>query len=440
MKMASNVAPPAAQEAEPVGVDAATVRAAAGGRVLMLVQNNPYPQDPRVRREARALADAGYQVSVISPALPGQPWRETLDGVRAYRYPLPPAANGFLGYLLEYGYSMVMLFLVSLLVFLREGFDVIHVANPPDTLALVAAGYKLLGKRFVYDHHDLAPEMYYARFPGRGNRLVHFALVLLEKLSCRLADHVIATNESYKKMEIERGRVREACITIVRNGTDLHRMGPVEPDRALRSMKKTIVGFAGVMGFQDGVDYLLRALHHLVRDLGRTDFYCVLIGGGDAFADLKVLTRHLALDEYVRFTGYLFGEDLVRVLSAADICVDPDPSNSYNDRSTMMKLMEYMALCKPIVAFDLPEHRFTAQQAAIYVTPNDERAFAQALAMLMDDPARRHAMGADGRGRVERELAWHYSVPKLLEVYGRLLAGTRRETSRVHCELLQSED
>jgi len=438
--MTSSAVPPAVQVAEPVQVDVRRVGVAAGGRVLMLVENTFYPHDPRVRREARALVDAGFQVSVISPALPGQLWRETIDGVRVYRYPVPPAANGFLGYLLEYGYSMVMLFLVSLLVFLREGFDVIHVANPPDTLALIAAGYKLLGKRLVYDHHDLAPEMYYARFPGRGSRLVHSALVLFEKLSCRLADHVIATNESYKKMEMERGGVREACITIVRNGTDLHRMRPVEPDCALRSMKKTIIGFAGVMGFQDGVDYLLRALHYLVRDLDRTDFYCVLIGGGDALADLKRLTRHLALDEYVRFTGYLFGEDLVRVLSAADICVGPDPSNPYNDRSTMMKLMEYMALCKPIVAFDLPEHRVTAQEAAVYVTPNDERAFARALATLMDDPARRQAMGAAGRGRVERELAWHYSIPKLLEAYRRLLPGPRRETSRGHCELLQGQD
>ena len=425
---------------QPAQVNARTARAAVRGRVLMLVENNPYPQDPRVRREARALADAGFQVSVISPALPGQPWRETLDGVRAYRYPLAPAAKGFLGYLFEYGYSMVMLFIISILVFLREGFDVIHVANPPDTLALVAAGYKLLGKRVVYDHHDLAPEMYYARFPGSGNRLVHFALVLLEKLSCRLADHVIATNESYKKMEVERGGVPEACITVVRNGTDLHQMRTVEPDRALRAMRKTLIGYVGVMGFQDGVDYLLRALHHLVRDLGRTDIYCVLVGGGDALADLKLLARHLALDEYVRFTGYLFGEDLARVLSAVDICVAPDPSNSYNDRSTMSKLMEYMALSKPIVAFDLPEHHFTAQQAAVYVTPNDERAFARALAMLMDDPARRQAMGACGRERVERELAWRYSVPKLLEVYGRLLPGARRETSRVHGEFVPSED
>lgn len=439
--MTSSAIPPAARVAEPVQVDAGRMRAAAGGRVLMLVENSPYPHDPRVRREARALVDAGFQVSVIAPALPGQHWRETIDGVRAYRYPAPPAANGFLGYLWEYGYSMVAIFVLSLVVYLREGFDVIHAANPPDTLALVAAVYKLLGKRFVYDHHDLAPEMYYARFAGRGNRLIHLALVLLEKLSCRLADHVIATNESYKAMEMQRGGVPAERITIVRNGPDLKGREPVEPDPALRQMGKPIIAYVGIMGFQDGVDYLLRALYHLLRDLGRSDFFCVLIGGaGIAQASLRDLTRQLALDEYVRFTGWVSDADLLRYIASADICVDPDPSNPFNDRSTMMKMMDYMALAKPIVAFDLPEHRVTAAGAALYVRPNDEREFARALATLMDDPARRQAMGACGRGRVERELAWHHSVPRLLEAYGRLLPGPRRETSRVHGELLQRED
>ncbi len=432
--MTSNAESPSARMDEPVQLYSGAPGAAVAGRVLMLVQNTSYPQDARVRHEAGALTEAGYQVSVISPALPGQPWRETLDGVSVYRFPLPPAGNGFLGYLLEYGYSMLMVCIVSLFVLFRQGFDAIHAANPPDTLALVAAGYKLLGKRFVYDHHDLAPEMYYARFPGRGNRLVHFTLVLLEKLSCRLADRVIATNESYKTMEMQRGGVPAERIAVVRNGPDLKRWQSVPADPAIRQNGKATIAYLGVMGFQDGVDYLLRVLHHLVRDLRRTDFSCLLIGGGDAFPDLQTLTRQLALEEYVRFTGYLFDEDLVRTLSAADICVDPAPSNPYTDRSTMMKVLEYMALAKPMVVFDLPEHRFSAGQAAVYVTPNDERAFARELAMLMDDPVRRQAMGAYGRSRVERKLAWQYSVPKLLEAYSRLPLGSRRETARVHCE------
>lgn len=391
-------------------------------RVLMLVENSIYPQDPRVRRETRALMEAGYQMRVIAPTSKGQPWHEVLDGVRVYRFPAPLPGNGLLGYFWEYGYSMVATFALSLLVLFREGFDVIHAANPPDTLIFIAAIYKLMGKRFVYDHHDLAPEMYYARFDGKGNRFVYQTLVLLERLSCRLADHVIATNLSYKAMEMERGGVSEHRITVVRNGPELDRVRNLEPDPELRKKARTIIGYGGVMGYQDGVDYLLRALRHLIDDLGRTDFYCVLMGGrGDAQASLKQLTAELGLEEYVWFTGWVSDQDWARYLSTTDICVDPDPSNPFTDRSTMIKMMEYMAAGKPIVAFDLPEHRFTAQEAAVYVRPNDELEMARAMAQLMDDPARREAMGAFGRSRVETELAWHHSVANLLQAYSILL-------------------
>src|SRR5438132_10424680 len=303
-KVTSNGTPHNAQLAEPAQANSDTAHAPAGGRVLMLLENNSYPQDYRVGCEARALADAGYQVTVISPAQPGQPWRETIDGVRAYRYPAPRAASGFMGYLFEYGYSTVAIFILSLLVYLREGFDVIHAANPPDTLVFVAAGYKLLGKRFVYDHHDLAPELYFARFAGRGNRLMHLALLALEKLSLRYADLVIATNQSYRAMEMERGGVPAERITIVRNGPELKGRQVAEPDPGLRQKGRTIIGYLGVMGFQDGVDYLLRTLHHLLHDLGRTDVFCVLIGGlGGTEPSLKQLAAQLGPDDYVLFTG-----------------------------------------------------------------------------------------------------------------------------------------
>jgi glycosyltransferase involved in cell wall biosynthesis len=307
------------------------------------------------------------------------------------------------------------------LVFFRDGFDVVHAHNPPDMFVLIAVVYKLLGKRFVFDHHDLSPEMYQARFPGSGNRFVFGALVLLEKLTCHMADHVIATNESYKRVEMNRGRVPETRVTVVRNGIELQCLRRIEPDSALRQKSKTIIGYVGIMGFQDGVDYLLRALHHLLHDLGRSDFYTVLIGFGDAWLSLKKLASELALDEYVWLPGAIFGDELRRYLSAADICVVPDPSNGYNDRSTMVKMMDYMALGKPIVAFDLPEHRHTAQQAAVYVSPNDERAFAAALAQLMDDPLRRESLGAHGSERIKSQLAWEYSIPKLLDVYRTIL-------------------
>lgn len=393
------------------------MKTSAGRRVLMLLENNPYPQDDRVRREARTLVAAGYQVSVICPAVRGQSRREVLNGVRIYRFPAPRPANGFLGYLWEYSYSMVAIFALSLLVFLRRGFDVVHAHNPPDVFFFIAAFYKLLGKRFVYDHHDLSPEMYYARFGGRGNRLVYRTLVLLEKLSCQFADHVIATNQSYKTVGMQRGHVPEHRITIVRNGPDLDLMRPKAPDPDLRSKGKTIICYVGEMGFHDGVEYLLKALQHLVYGLDRTDILCILVGAGDAWSSLKSLTEQLGLTDYVLFTGWVEHMEVARYLSTADICVAPEPSNSYNDRSTAIKIVEYMALSKPIVAFDLPEHRVTAQDSAVYACPNDEFDLAQLIALLMDDPARRREMGRIGRERIEMELAWSYQKEHLLQVY-----------------------
>jgi glycosyltransferase involved in cell wall biosynthesis len=408
----------------------------AGNRILMLLENRPYPQDLRVRREANALRAAGYQVTVICPADEGQSSRETVAGVTVYRYPAPPDANGLLAYLWEYGYSMFFSFVLSVRVFFAEGFDVVHAHNPPDTFVFIAVLYKLFGKRFVYDHHDLSPEMYQARFAGGGNLFVYRALVWLEKLTCYFADHVIVTNESYKRIARERGRVPESRITIVRNGIELNRLGAtIEPDRGLREMGKSIIGYVGVMGFQDGVDYLLRALHHLVHDLGRTDFHCILIGGGDAWESLKAQSRQFGLDDYVQFTGFVFGERLRRYLSAVDICVDSAPSSPYGDCSTVFKIMEYMSLAKPIVAFDLREHRFTADQAAVYVPPNDERAFAQALAELMDDSPRRVSLGMIGSCRIRTQLAWDYSVPNLLHAYRKVLPPPARSKGQVSEEL-----
>gem|GEM_PF-64075 len=386
-------------------------------RVLMLLENARFEDDPRVRNEARALTEAGYDITVICPGMWGDPIHEVLDNVRIYRYSAPRDGSGTLGYLFEYGYSLAAIAVLSLYVRLRRGFDFVHAHNPPDVLALIAAAYRPFGARVIFDHHDLAPEMYLARFGDSGRSWLYRAQSLAEFLACRLAHHVIASNESYKRREMELSGIPPERITVVRNGPDPDQWKPVDPDPDLRARSKAIIGYAGVIGQQDGVDYLLRALHHLVHSLGRRDAFCVIIGEGDARLDLMQLASELGLDDHVWFTGWVPHEDFVRYLSTIDIGVVPDPSNPFTDRSTMLKLMNYMAFHKPVVAFDLPEHRASGADIPVYVPPNDVAAFAEAIASLMDDPDRRAALGARGRERVEQHLAWHYSIPPLLRAY-----------------------
>jgi glycosyltransferase involved in cell wall biosynthesis len=409
------------------------IRAAAPPRrVLMLVENNSYPKDPRVRKEAQALMKAGYLITVISPAEPRQKWHEMIDGVNVYRFPASPQASSLLSYLYEYAYSMAAISLLAFWVFLRHGFDVIHAANPPDTLAFVAAFYKCLGKHFVFDHHDLAPEMYYARFPQGGNKWVHKALLWCERLSCRIADRVLAVNESYKAIEMRRDGVLEASITVVRNGPELRNTWTNESDRDLRAQAGTIIAYAGIIGVQDGVDCLLRVLRNLIVTLNRTDVLCLILGDGEALPSLRHQADKLAVAQYIRFTGWIDDPGrYARCLATADICVDPSPSNPYNDRCTAIKMMEYMAAAKPIVAFDLPEHRVTAESSALYAPPNDELGFARAIAELMNDAPRRQIMGAIGRQRIEHSLAWSYSAARLLDAYSNLLFTSPRTSARI---------
>lgn len=403
----------------------ALMKSSAGTRILMLLENCPYPNDDRVRREARALTAAGYRVSVISPRFAAQPWHEIVDGVSVYRFPWLIRARGFLGYLWEYGFATSAIFVVSLFVFVREGFDILHGHHPPDTFVFIALFYKLFGKRFVYDHHDLAPELYYARFRGKGNQRVYNALAWLEILSCRFADRVITTNQSYKKIEMERDRVPEERISIVRNGPDLNELHLAEPIPELRQKAPVIIGYVGSMGIQDGVDYMLRALHHLVHDFGKEDWYCVLVGMGTAFPVLQSLTQELDLSDHVHFTRWVEQQsEVARYLSSMDICIAPEPSDPYNDRSTAAKVMEYMALGKPTVAFNLPEHRFTAQQAALYAQSNDEKDLARQIVLLMDSQELRSQLGVIGKERIEKELAWSHQAKHLLGAYAALGTGT----------------
>lgn len=391
--------------------------------VLMLIENNPYPQDTRVRAQATALLSFGCRVSVICPARPRQTSREEVDGVTVYRFPPPFEARGFLSYVWEYLYSTVAMFVLSLAVRRRSRIDVIHAANPSDTLVFIAAVFKLFGTRFVFDHHDLSPELYRANCGGGGSKLVYRALLFLERLSCRAADRVIATNESYKRIEMARDAVPEERITIVRNGPDLVQFEGVQPCRPADARGRTLIAYVGAIGWHDGLDCLLRVMHHLKKI--RSDYLCCIIGSGEALPDLRRMVETLGLQDCVRFTGWLTEADKLSLLASADICVDPDPYNPFNDASTMIKVAEYMALEKPVVGFALRENQFTAQDAGLFVAPDDERAFARAIAKLMDDPEQRLLMGQRGRRRVESVLAWSHSSMQLLSAYQKLLPHAR---------------
>jgi glycosyltransferase involved in cell wall biosynthesis len=387
-------------------------------RVLMIVENCAYLRDPRVRREAKTLAAAGYKVTVIAPnGDKGSRGGEVADGVKVYRFAKLKSSSTVVGHLLEYLLAMLTLAAMSAYVFVREGFDIIHVANPPDGLVFIAAAYKILGKSVIYDQHDLCPELYGIKF-GDSNGLIAKVLRFLERFSYRLADSVIVTNESYKRQALTRGGLPESRITIVRNGPDLENARNGEIDPEVRDKAPNILAFGGIIEVQDGVAELIRALHALRYKLGRSDFVCIVMGSGHALADTKALTRSLGLEDNVWFTGFISDRELYkRYLATVDICVSPEPSNAYNEQSTFVKVMEYMAAGKPIVAFDLCETRVSAQQSALYAKPNDEMEFALAIAKLMDDPRLRCLMGETGQRRILEKLAWQYSASSLLKVY-----------------------
>src|SRR5262245_25397509 len=388
-------------------------------RVLILVENLPSPFDRRVWQEAGALRDAGYGVSIICPTGKGcEKTHEVIDGIHIWRYNLPREGAGALGYLVEYGAALFSTFMLSFRVLLKRGFDVIHACNPPDLFFLIGGFYKLFGKKFVFDHHDANPELYEAKF-GRRDAFYRLML-LLEKSTFRTADISIATNQSYRRIAIERGGMDPAKVFVVRSGPSLERMRIVPPVEALKQGRRYLVGYVGVMGKQEGIDYLLRAAAHLVHEMKRSDVHFGLVGGGTSLDEMKTLARELGVGEHVSFTGRVSDGAMLAMLNTADVCVNPDVANEMNDISTMNKVMEYMALGKPIVQFDLAEGRFSAQQASLYARRNDAVDLARKIAELLDDPARRAAMGAFGRRRVESELEWRYEAPKLVYAYDTL--------------------
>jgi glycosyltransferase involved in cell wall biosynthesis len=403
---------------------------ASPGRILHLSENLPLPFDRRVWMELCALRDAGYRVSAICPM--GERWTaafEEIDGIQVWRYPPPPPARGALSYIWEFLYCWLQTAWLSLVVLTRRGFDVIHAANPPDTFWAIALPYRLFGKRYVFDHHDLCPELYVARFgeTRRGN-LLHRLLGVLEWAQFRTADLVISTNESYRQVALTRGRMKPERVVVVRSGPSRERFATMRAvDPALKRGRAYLVAYLGVMAPQDGVDHLLHAAHHLVHERGRSDVSFTLIGSGDSFDELKRLTCELGLQPFVEFTGRIPDDEVERILATADVCVCPDPLNPLNDVSTMNKILEYMACGRPIVAYDLREHRYSAADGALYAVPNRAEDLAARIAELLDDPALRERMGAYNRRRFLDQMAWEYSARELLSAYGKLCAPKHSE-------------
>ena len=393
-------------------------------KVLIIVENLPVPFDTRVWKEALSLQRANYKVTVLCPK--GKSYRkgyELLEGVHIYRHPMPKEGNTPLGYVWEYGCALFWEFLYSWWIYLRRGFNVIQGCNPPDDIFLVALPFKLFGVRYVFDHHDVNPELYFSKYERED--FFYRAQIWLEKLTFRFCDVVMSTNSSYKQIAVTRGGLAPEDVFVVRNGPDLKTFKAVPANPALKYGRRYLVGYVGTMSAQEGLDILLDVAEH-IRNLGRQDVHFTCIGGGPGLADLKKLTQDKHLGDMVNFTGRVPDAELLAVLSTADVCVNPDRPCQMNDMSTMIKIMEYMALGKPIVQFNLKEGRFSAQEASLYSdNGNGVTGFAENILWLLDHPEERQKMGEFGRRRVEKELAWEYSVENLLAAYGKVFSKIR---------------
>jgi len=387
-------------------------------KVLIIVENLPVPFDRRVWKEALSLRENGYEVTVLCPRSKGYEQRhEVIEGIDIYRHPMPPEGNSVLGYLREYTSALFWEFLYTWWIYLRRGFHVIQGCNPPDSIVLIALPFKLLGVKYVFDHHDANPELYVSKYDKKG--VFHKALLWLEKLTYRFSDVVMATNGSYKNLAVTRGGIDPEHVFVVRNGPDLRAFKAVPANPALKYGKPYLIGYVGTMSVQEGLDILLDVALH-IKNSGRRDIHFTCVGGGPGLAGLRKMATDKNLNDTVDFTGRIPNEQLLEILSTADVCVNPDKPCRMNDISTMVKIMEYMALGKPIVQFDLTEGRFSAMEASLYSdNHNQVNDFASKVLWLLAHPDERKRMGEFGRRRVEQELAWEYSVENLLAAYER---------------------
>jgi len=394
---------------------------AAAGRILIIVQNLPVPFDRRVWLECQALVSDGYRITVICPKSRNDPSFQVIDSVEIYKYQPYPPGRSKAGFIVEYAYSFLATAWLALKARRNGRFAAIQACNPPDIFWPIGMFFRALDRSmFVFDHHDLCPELYLSRFPD-GPRLPYRGLLALERRTHRAADHVISTNNSYREIAITRSGKAPGAVTVVRSGPDSERLRRGAEDPGQRRGRKFLAAYIGIMGPQDGVDIVIRAASVIVHEMHRDDIAFTLIGDGDCFDQLVALRDELSLGGHVEFTGFDNGELMSRILSTADVGLSPDPLNPLNDLCTMNKSMEYMAFELPVVAFDLRETRVSVADAGCYVEPNDIHKYAQAIVELLDDEPRRQLLGKRGRFRVEEELAWSHQEQAYLDVYHRLI-------------------
>jgi glycosyltransferase involved in cell wall biosynthesis len=396
------------------------------GRVLIIVENLPVPFDRRVWLEATTLHNSGYTVSVICPKAPGyEASEETVNGVHIYRYRLPLEARSAASYLIEYAFALFWQTVLSFKVSRNRGFEVIHICNPPDLIFIVALLHKITGgSKIIFDHHDATPELYEAKF---GRRDLYWRLLTVaEKWTFWTADISIATNESYRRIAINRGAMKPDRVFVVRSGPSLDRLTAMPVDPTWRHGRRFMVGYVGVISKLEGLDLLLAAVDHIVRKRHRTDIQFVVVGSGPEWQSIVRMSIELNLREYVTFTGRVDDVTLFTILSTADLCVNPDRVTPMTDISTMNKIMEYMAFAKPIVQFDVTEGHFSASKSSLYARTNDPVDFAEKILTLVDDEQLRATMGAFGLRRVRESLAWHHEEPQLLAAYETLFALQKR--------------
>ena len=390
-------------------------------KILIIVENLPVPFDTRVWQEATTLVANGYTVSVICPTGKGyDKERETLEGVHIFRHRLPPEGNGAVGYAREYGSALKEELRLARKVYKEIGFDVIHGCNPPDDIYLVASFFKKYGVRYVFDHHDICPELFEAKF-GNTKSLLYKSQVWLERQTYRHCTFAFVTNESYRKIAIERDKMPPEKVIVLRSGPRLERMRILPPDSSIRRGYPYMVGYVGVIGQQEGIEYILHAAQYTKQH--ENNVFWGIVGGGPHWEALKKQAGDMGLDDCVEFTGRVDDETMLRYLNTADVCVNSDTYNAMNDKSTMNKVLEYMALGKPIVQFDLTEGRFSAQEASLYAKHNDAVDMAQKIQELLQDPEKREQMGAYGRSRILNELSWEKTSKALLEGYEKFFTG-----------------